>query len=234
MECEWKIQLPAGERIRVSWLRFDLETSTNCQFDFVEVIFCFFHYSNVHKIEGNLIFALFQIYDGPNTLSQLLGRYCGSDMPPAIKSNSNNLLVFFKSDWSYEGEGFTLSYETLCGGESHEASGIIKSPFYPNSYQHSRTCIYEIVQPSGKGIVLTIEDMDIESNDQECYYDYIEIFDGDNENATKLATLCGNEENMPNAPYYSTHNFMYIKFTTDNSINGRGFKANYTTIDRSK
>ncbi|XP_071569184.1 cubilin isoform X2 [Temnothorax nylanderi] len=208
MECEWKIQLPVGERIRASWLKFNIETSSNCQFDFVE------------------------IYDGPDTNSQLLGRYCGSDMPPAIKSNSNKLVVLFKSDWSYESEGFTLSYETLCGGEFHEDTGIIKSPFYPNPYHHSRTCIYEIIQPSGKGIILTMEDMDIEGRDQNCYYDYVEIFDGDNENATNLAKLCGDEENMPDTPYYSTHNFMYIKFTTDNSIDGRGFKANYTTIDR--
>ncbi|XP_012062648.1 PREDICTED: cubilin [Atta cephalotes] len=208
MECEWKIQLPAGERIRASWLKFDLETSSSCQFDFVE------------------------IYDGPNMLSQLLGRYCGSDMPPAIKSNSNSLVVVFKSDWSYEEEGFILSYETLCGGEFHADTGIIKSPFYPNPYHHSRTCIYEIIQPSDKGIVLTVEDMDIEGRDQNCYYDYVEIFDGDNENATQLATLCGDEENMPNTPYYSTHNFMYIKFSTDSNINGRGFKLNYTTINR--
>ncbi|TGZ53188.1 Cubilin [Temnothorax longispinosus] len=208
MECEWKIQLPVGERIRASWLKFNIETSSSCQFDFVE------------------------IYDGPDTNSQLLGRYCGSDMPPAIKSNSNKLVVLFKSDWSYESEGFTLSYETLCGGEFHEGTGIIKSPFYPNPYHHSTTCIYEIIQPSGKGIILTMEDMDIEGRDQNCYYDYVEIFDGDNENATNLAKLCGDEENMPDTPYYSTHNFMYIKFTTDNSIDGRGFKANYTTIDR--
>jgi len=155
-------------------------------------------------------------------------------MPPTIKSNSNNLVVLFKSDWSLEAEGFTLSYETLCGGEFRTESGVIKSPFYPNPYHNSRTCIYEIIQPPGKGIVLTIEDMDIEGRNQNCYYDYVEIFDGDNENATKLATLCGNEENMPNEPYYSTFNSMYITFTTDNSIEGRGFKANYTTIDRSK
>ncbi|XP_050461753.1 cubilin-like [Cataglyphis hispanica] len=209
LECEWKIQLPVGERIRASWLRFDLEQSSNCQFDFVE------------------------IYDGPNKFSQLLGRYCGSDIPPAIKSSSNNLVVIFKSDWSYQLEGFTLSYETLCGGEFHEETGILKSPFYPNTYRSSRTCIYEIIQPSNKGIVLTIEDMDIEGRDPpNCFYDYIEIYDGGDENANKLATLCGNQEHIPDTPFYSTHNFMYIKFTTDNSIEGRGFKANYTTIDR--
>nr|XP_012218853.1 PREDICTED: cubilin-like [Linepithema humile] len=208
MECEWKIQLPAGGQIRVSWLRFDLEPSTSCKFDYVE------------------------IYDGPNTLSQLLGRYCGLDLPPAIKSTSNILVIIFKSDWSYEREGFTLSYETLCGGEFHDETGIITSPFYPNPYHSSKTCIYEIImQPITKGIILTIEDLDIEgTNPQNCYYDYMEIYDGDNENATKLATLCG--EHTPDIPYYSTYNYMYIKFKTDNSVERRGFKANYTTVDR--
>lgn len=157
-------------------------------------------------------------------------------MPLATKSSSNSLVVFFKSDWSYEAEGFALSYETLCGGEFYEDSGIIKSPFYPNAHHRtiSRTCIYEIIQSPGKGIVLTIEDMDIPGRTDDCYYDYVEIFDGDNENATKIATLCGDIENVPNTPYYSRRNFMYIKFTTDGIIGGRGFKANYTTIDRGK
>lgn len=180
-------------------------------------------------------FTLFQIYDGPNTFSPLLGRYCGSELPPTIKSSSNILVVIFKSDWSYELEGFVMSYETLCGGEFYEETGIIKSPFYPTSYPGSKTCIYEIIQQPNKGIVLTIEDMDIEGREPpECYYDYVEIHDGDNENATMLAKLCGDEEHIPDTPYYSTHNYMYIKFTTDNSVEGRGFKANYTTIDRSK
>lgn len=182
-----------------------------------------------------ILFIFFQIYDGPNRFSQLLGRYCGFDMPPAIKSSSNTLTMIFKSDYSYEMEGFTLSYDTLCGGEFHEGTGILTSPFYPTAYHGSRTCIYEIIQPTNKGIILTIEDMDIEGREPpNCYYDYVEIYDGDNENATKLATLCGGTEHIPDIPYYSTHNYMYIKFTTDNSIEGRGFKVNYTTIDRSK
>lgn len=152
-----------------------------------------------------------------------------------IKSNSNTLVVIFKSDFSYEMEGFALSYDTLCGGEFHEPTGIIKSPFYPNIYHSSKTCLYDIIQPLHKGIVLTIEDMDIEGMElPNCYYDYIEIYDGDNENATKFAKLCGDEEHIPDIPYYSTHNYMSIKFTTDSNIEGRGFKVNYTTIDRIK
>lgn len=150
-------------------------------------------------------------------------------MPPTIKSTSNTLVVIFKSDWSYELEGFALTYETLCGGEFREETGIIKSPFYPSYYPGSKTCIYEIIQPVGKAIELTLIDLDIEG--VSCYYDYLEIHDGDNENSTKLATLCGQDVPLP---FFSTHNYMFLKFTTDNSVEGRGFKANYTTIDRSK
>ncbi|XP_014475365.1 PREDICTED: cubilin [Dinoponera quadriceps] len=208
MQCEWKIQLPPGERIRIAWLRFDLEVSTDCHFDFVE------------------------IYDGPDTSSNLVGRYCGSQLPPVAKSTSNILIVVFKSDWSFESEGFAMSYETLCGNEFREETGIIQSPSYPNTYHESKTCTYEIIQPVNKAIKLTILDMDIEGNNPDCYYDYIEIHDGDNDNATKLATLCGSQYDIPLTPFISTHNYMFIKFTTDNSIEGRGFKANYTTVDR--
>lgn len=171
------------------------------------------------------------------TDSQLLGRYCGSNLPPTIKSSSNILLVIFHSDWSFELEGFTLSYETICGGVFREETGIIMSPFYPETYDESKICTYEIIQPLTKGIILTIEDMDIESMEilnEKCYYDYLEIYDGDSENAKKLDKLCGTRQQIPDTPYYSTHNYMYIKFTTDSSVSGRGFKANYTTIDRSE
>lgn len=128
-----------------------------------------------------------------------------------------------------------MSYEILCGGEFREETGIIMSPFYPNDYHRSKKCIYEIIQPINKGIELTIIDMDIEGREPpNCYYDYIEIHDGDNENATKLATLCGTEYQIPPVPFISTHNYMFIIFMTDSSVEGRGFKANYTTIDRSK
>lgn len=39
VEYEWKIQLPSSERIKAVWLQFNLEQSTRCQFDYVEVIF---------------------------------------------------------------------------------------------------------------------------------------------------------------------------------------------------
>ncbi|KAI4498132.1 hypothetical protein M0802_006618 [Mischocyttarus mexicanus] len=206
MNCEWKIQLPPGEKIKIAWHKFDLEESTSCHYDAVE------------------------IYDGDSTNSPLIGRYCGTSMPPTIKSTSNIVVIVFMSDWSYESEGFSLSYDIICGGEFTELTGVITSPMYPNPYHSSRTCTYEIMLPSSKGIVLSILDLDLEGTSNDCYFDSLEIFDGDSENSTSLAVLCNTV--APSEPYYSTHNFMYLKFTTDNTIEGRGFKINYTSIDR--
>lgn len=156
-------------------------------------------------------------------------------MPPMLRSNTNVLLIVFKSDWTLEREGFGLSYNILCGGQFTEESGTLHSPMYPGTYHSSRLCLYEIVQPPGKRIVLNILDMEIEGlSRNNCYFDYLEIYDGDNENSTKLATLCGDAEDMPTDPFYSTHNYMLLKFASDTSLQFRGFNANYSTIDSSR
>ncbi|XP_033326417.2 cubilin [Megalopta genalis] len=208
MECDWRIQLPVGERVRITWTKFGLEYSNTCKFDYLE------------------------IYDGPSNESPLLGRYCGQTLPPSLKSTSNEVLLVFKSDFTVQSEGFTLSYSIDCGGVFTEESGFLHSPLYPNQYHSSRTCIYDIILPPGKRIELTIQDMDIEGlSPENCYFDYLEIFDGDNENSTKLATLCGGENDIPLDAYYSTHNYMMLKFVSDGSLQERGFFANYTAID---
>ncbi|XP_076296135.1 cubilin [Lasioglossum baleicum] len=208
MQCDWRIQMPVGERIQITWSKFDLESSIACRFDYIE------------------------IYDGPSSESPLLGRFCGSTLPPTLKSNSNVLLVVFKSDMTFQKEGFTLSYTVVCGGVFTASNGSFHSPMYPGTYHSSRVCTYEIEQPPGKRIMLNILDMEIEGwNSNGCYFDYLEIFDGDNENSTKLATLCGDETDKPPDPYYSTHNYMLLRFVSDGSIEDRGFNANYTAID---
>ena len=37
MDCEWHIQLPIGERVRLTFLTFSLEQSSSCYFDYVSV-----------------------------------------------------------------------------------------------------------------------------------------------------------------------------------------------------
>ncbi|XP_015512725.2 cubilin [Neodiprion lecontei] len=208
LDCEWRIQIPVGERIKLTWVSFDLEGSYSCRWDFVEV------------------------REGMDVRSPLIGRYCGSTLPQSIRSDSNVVLIRFKSDQSFHGKGFKLNYEVDCGGEFVESTGVLKSPYYPNPYPASRTCIYEIIQPPGKAIRLTINDMDIQGSGRSyCNYDYLEIHDGQSEKATMLGTYCGTNVSIPNFPIMSTHNNMWIKFNTDARNETRGFMATYDVID---
>lgn len=50
------------------------------------------------------------IYDGPDSLSPLLGSFYGSDVPDRIESSSNTLFLAFRSDASLSSNGFVLQY----------------------------------------------------------------------------------------------------------------------------
>ncbi|XP_076174105.1 cubilin isoform X2 [Ptiloglossa arizonensis] len=208
IECEWKIQMPIGEKIQITWIKFALLSTSPCRLEYV------------------------QIFDGPTNESPLLGRFCGWTLPPTIKSNSNEVLVIFRTTWSAQMEGFTFAYNIFCGGTFTEESGIIHSPMYPNPYQISRVCTYDIIQPPGNRIMLSLLDVNIETIQQiKCSFDYLEIFDGDSENSTKLASFCNDDSEEDKTFFYSTNNYMLLKFSTDVNFQGRGFMANYTTIN---
>nr|CAD7455080.1 unnamed protein product [Timema tahoe] len=208
MECEWKIQLPVGERIELTFTAFSLEDSHSCKFDYVEV------------------------RDGDNINSPLIGRYCGSQLPPIAMSTSNNMVVKFRSDWSYSAEGFRISFQSICGGIFSDLTGTIHSPYYPRSYPSNRICIYHIALPPGKAIQLTFQDFDVEDTlYPTCPYDHVQIRDGDTENSTLIGTYCGEDNDMVPPPVLSTHNYLWIKFKTDSSLVNKGFLANYSSVD---
>lgn len=173
-----------------------------------------------------------QLYEGGTTESPLIGSYCGYDLPESATLNTNILLIRLQTDMSSHRQGFHLKYETACGGEFYEPNGTIQSPLYPSLYPPSKMCTYKIIQPAGKVIALSLEFLEIETLGKGvCAYDLLNIYDGMNDNATRLASLCGNNDNMPAEPYISKHNYMYLVFESDLNVQYRGFSANYTTLD---
>lgn len=54
------------------------------------------------------------IYDGPDSLSPLLGSFYGTDVPDRIESSSNTLFLAFRSDASLSSNGFVLQYTGTC------------------------------------------------------------------------------------------------------------------------
>jgi len=202
LNCEYLIRAPAGDRISLSFLSFGLEDHNDCGYDYLE------------------------LRDGGRGDSPLVGRYCGSAMPPDFASSSNEVMLKFYADWSVTDDGFRVRYEVgkdvipfpkywsfimplACGGTFTLPTGEITSPYFPSNYPNSRECVYVVEQPPGVTITLNFEEFDVESHD-ECRYDYLEVRDGDNENSSVIGRFCGDPTTIP-APIRSTHNFLWLK-----------------------
>ncbi|XP_024214976.1 cubilin [Halyomorpha halys] len=203
LSCEWIISLPMGERIRIDVASLNLEVNVGCNYDYLT------------------------IFDGPSRRSGVVGRWCGKDSIPPFTSSSNEVLVIFESDATYNEGGFVLNYKAVCGGLWSAPSGIIQSPYYPLHYPEDRSCTYTIQQRMGYAIKLNFIDFDLEDADL-CLYDFVAIYDGNNEASPLIGKYCGS--NKPGL-IVSQHNFLHLVFTTDSAYGGRGFKANYTIVD---
>uniref|UniRef100_A0A669EYE9 CUB and Sushi multiple domains 2 n=1 Tax=Oreochromis niloticus TaxID=8128 RepID=A0A669EYE9_ORENI len=81
-ECDWTVTVTQDYVISLTFNQFSLEPS----YDFLH------------------------IYDGPDSLSALLGSFYGTDVPDRIESSSNTLFLAFRSDASLSSNGFVLQY----------------------------------------------------------------------------------------------------------------------------
>ena len=83
--CEWFVVFAENEKIELDFEAFDLEYSSMCQYDWVE------------------------IRDGNKSSSSLIGNtLCGNSIPNSISSTSNALYIKFTSDGSVRRNGFTI------------------------------------------------------------------------------------------------------------------------------
>ncbi|XP_029722333.2 cubilin homolog isoform X1 [Aedes albopictus] len=204
--CEYLINLPQGSRINVQFNRFHLESSETCKFDYVEM------------------------FDGRTVDDPSFGRFCGERAPPQFRTNSNSLLVKFHSDWSQSQGGFSLTYKLLCGGVYTDPSVEITSPGYPKTYGLNQRCDYVIEAPLGKAVLLDFQDFDVEGNSYpNCDLDFVEIYDGlEASNSSFIGRYCSSKI-PPRA--ISSLNVMLMRFVSDASIGGKGFKANFTFVN---
>lgn len=64
---------------------------------------------------------------------------------------------------------------------------------------------------------------------EKCTGDFVKIMDGECTNYRTETLYCGKDEP---APYISTGNKLCVKFYSDQSESGQGFKASYIAVDR--
>uniref|UniRef100_A0A1B0D3H0 Uncharacterized protein n=1 Tax=Phlebotomus papatasi TaxID=29031 RepID=A0A1B0D3H0_PHLPP len=204
--CEWIISVETGSQIELRVKQFDLEEHHECEFDYLEV------------------------RNGGTSDSPLLGKYCGTKIPEVIRSYSNHIYVKFASDSSRPAPGFEIEWDgtiTGCGGTLTSPRGSIISPNYPMPYEENAQCMWKIAVSSGSVVMIVFSDLDLEKND-DCAYDYLEVFDGRDASSTSLGKFCSADAHPLHVQ--TTTNFALIRMRSDYSTQGRGFSLLYNTV----
>ncbi|KAM3876883.1 inactive serine protease PAMR1 [Diretmus argenteus] len=85
--CEWRVQAQRGHSIELRFSKLSLEPDYNCRYDYIEV------------------------RDGDSLNSPVIGRFCGDQLPPSVKSSRNVLHILFVSDGYGNFDGFVLIFQ---------------------------------------------------------------------------------------------------------------------------
>ena len=127
--CNWLIQAPPGQRVLLSFTKFDIEYSSQCSYDSVN------------------------IFDGLGISAPLLSKSCGDSLPSPVYSSGRYMYMRFTSDGSFSGEGFVAHYRALNSSSSGKCqistALLVKSIFFFETgsclYLNGRPC--QITQP---------------------------------------------------------------------------------------
>ncbi|PAA79380.1 hypothetical protein BOX15_Mlig017005g4, partial [Macrostomum lignano] len=213
--CSWNFLTTPGHRIKLVFKHFEIERHPDCAYDHVE------------------------IRDGPDATSERIGVFCGDAMPPTpVISTGNSMFVGFVSDSSLQRKGFNADHSSICGGQliasSANASFYSHAGFGDKDYGTRENCNWTLTTSNPEEvIVLNMETFELES-EIECGYDYVDIFDDDNDRGVLLGRYCGNlrERKGPDGPIYSSRQSLHIRFRSDDTISFKGFHAVYRTVSR--
>ncbi|XP_059390751.1 neuropilin and tolloid-like protein 1 isoform X1 [Carassius carassius] len=173
-ECIYIIEAPPRQCIDLFFdEKYSIEPSWECKFDHIEV------------------------RDGPFGFSPIIGRYCGQQNPPYIRSSGRYLWIKFVADGELEGMGFSASYNftadpdfkdigvpkplPFCEFEMGGPEGIIDSQQITKDGKALQTeavdCKWYIRAPPRSKIYLRILDYEMQ-NSNECKRNFVAVYDG--------------------------------------------------------
>ena len=98
------------------------------------------------------------------------------------------------------------------------------SPGYPNGYSQNLDCNWIFTSPPGTHLVFQIQVMDLEET-SDCVADYVAVYSGNALDANTGSLL--KQECLSNSTSMKIigTNVMTVKFVSDFSVNGTGFKG---------
>ncbi|KAL1517012.1 hypothetical protein ABEB36_000833 [Hypothenemus hampei] len=253
--CSWEIEAPDQHVIYFNFTHFDIEGNNNddqlCEYDHVNVTslltngkhklhgsFCGTRKPGMISSESNILQVSFRSDDSVQQSGFAAVYYMDLD-ECAIRNGgcehdcTNNLGGFQCSCRT----GFSLhenKKNCIEGDCVHDIFttfispqvGTMSSPNYPKYYPGSKDCAWQIRTVPGHRIRLVFMNFNLESH-PECYFDYVQIFDGDSSKSHEKGRFCGAK--VPD-PIDSTDNQLYVTFKSDLNVHKKGFFAGFYTI----
>lgn len=204
--CVWRINDPNRlSQIKLEFNAFDLEQSSSCKYDSVEV------------------------RDGwsDSSSSRLIGKFCGSKSPRTVYAFSGEMEVKFTTDRSVTKTGFHANIRTLylspyySNGVVSSNGGVILSPDYPRNYGNNKNSVMVVHASYGLRLKLHFTNFDLESHSS-CNYDYLELRDGSTSSSPLLGKYCGSV--TPSITYASSGT-LRLNFVSDGSMTKKGYRA---------
>ncbi|BHF73901.1 Bone morphoproteintic protein 1 [Sparganum proliferum] len=216
--CQWRIGMNRGEHINITFTHMNMlpptnqsQNDTHNSTDSSDV----FHHCREEFVE---------VKDGYSPGSPVIGRYCGTNLPPTLLSSNMRMLVEYTRPAGQSGTGFVANYRVECGYVLSGEKGSFFLPEYASDRLPNDKCIWRIQFPVGFYAYIRFHDLQINQT-QDCLDNYLEIFDGPSESSPSLYKLCSNDgpERL-----FSTGNEMIFRFVLNGSIGRQGFLARYT------
>ncbi|XP_055377129.1 cubilin homolog [Condylostylus longicornis] len=218
MDCIWLVTAPPNKDIQIQ--------------------FSYIYYENNYKCMDDYI-AIYNSTEAIDSFRKLLlcGNHTGSSIP--ITKTSGNALIVTKSDsyMSFKGFAADISFIPKCDkflNLTVEKSSHIEFDYYFMNGNYESNLFCQIYFTTSPDFQILIEFMDFDVKDcaqtqnsnltldiERCKCDYLEVFDGPNTYQKSLGKFCGNSS--PKI-IQSSKQYLTLKFITDNSIAGTGFK----------
>uniref|UniRef100_A0A8C5HXM2 Procollagen C-endopeptidase enhancer 2-like n=1 Tax=Gouania willdenowi TaxID=441366 RepID=A0A8C5HXM2_GOUWI len=214
-KCTWRITVPEGNVITLSFRIMDLEADSQCRYDYLDV------------------------YNGHSNLVQKLGRFCGTFRPGNVVSTTNTMMLEMGTDGETQSRGFVAYFsgtkafvddQQSCGGKITKAQGELKTPNWPdNKYPPGITCSWLITVEPHKVIQVKFDKFVLEA-DTYCRFDYVVFFNGGERDDSRLiGRYCGDQTPQP---ILTNSNELLVQFVSDLSVPSDGFLAHYTSVPR--
>ncbi|XP_022807867.1 bone morphogenetic protein 1-like isoform X2 [Stylophora pistillata] len=202
MNCVYRVEIPAGKAMNISFNDFNLENAHSCRYDYLKIA-----------------------NEKSETFGGLNGKYCGIRSGTVLVTGQYAVFTF-QSDSSVTRRGYHLTFTFVptgfgCG---YLQNNQLTSPGYPNVYPNRMDCTYWVYIPLGRTLRIYFRDFEVESHPS-CRYDYLRIT---NERNVTFGKYCGVKTGRTVSV---TGRYAVITFHSDTSFSGRGYNLTFSSVN---